>query len=80
MSSELDNIDDFFLAHSVDDNKDLAFGSDGEDSDYNPDLDEKVFSDMDTDSDPEPPPSHQNTSTPIIWDFRGTIHERIKIT
>ena len=58
MSLELDNIDDFFLAHSTDNNKDLAFGSDGEDSDYNPNLDEKVFSDMDTDSDPEPPPSH----------------------
>ena len=24
----------FFLAHSVDDNEDLAFGSDGEGSDY----------------------------------------------
>ena len=34
MSSELDNIDDFFLAHSADDNEDLAFGSDGEGSDY----------------------------------------------
>ena len=34
MSLELDDIDDFFLAHSVDDNEDLAFGSDGEDSDY----------------------------------------------
>ena len=34
MSSELDDINDFFLAHSVDDNKDLAFGSDGEGSDY----------------------------------------------
>ena len=58
MSSELDDIDDFFLAHSADDNEDLAFGSDGEDSDYNPELDEKVFSDMDTDSNPDPPPLH----------------------
>ena len=35
-SLELDNIDDFFLAHSAGDNDDLAFGCDGEDSDYNP--------------------------------------------
>ena len=34
MSSELDDINDFFLAHSADDNEDLAFGSDGEGSDY----------------------------------------------
>ena len=34
MSSELDDINDSFLAHSADDNEDLAFGSDGEGSDY----------------------------------------------
>ena len=34
MSLELDDINDFFLAHSADYNKDLAFGNDGERSDY----------------------------------------------
>lgn len=62
MSSERDDIGGFFLAHSADDNEDLAFGSDGEDSDYDPASDEKVFSDTDMDPDPEPPLSHRNTA------------------
>lgn len=61
MISKLD-ADGFFLAHSADENEDLAFGSDGEDSDYDPIDDQMIFSDTDEEAEPAPAIPLRNTA------------------